>query len=67
MQEEYFLGSSLPTGAWNLNWPPLSFGRDSINGLKVREPEKANAVAISGEVTKECVAAFPSCRLLGFR
>lgn len=42
---------------------PMGVGIESVAGLKSSDPENANAVATSGEVTKECVPGLPSWRL----
>jgi len=42
---------------------PAELGIESVAGLKSSDPEYANAVATSGEVTKECVPGLPSWRL----
>ena len=47
------LGSSSPDGKSNLKRAPVGVGMESVAGLKSSEPENANAVAISGDVTKE--------------
>lgn len=47
----------------NLKGVPLGVKIESVVGLKSREPENAKAIAISGEVMKECVPRFPSWRL----
>ena len=54
------VGSSSPDGTENLNIVPVGVVIESVAGLKSREPENAKAVAISGEVMKECVPGLPS-------
>lgn len=57
------MGSSSLVGRENLKGLPPGVGIESVAGLKSRDPENAKAVAISGEVMKECVSGFPSWRL----
>src|SRR6266511_3099538 len=60
-------GSSKPLGASNLNFLPSGVGRESVSGLKEREPPKARAVTISGEVTNAWVPGLASLRPVKLR
>jgi hypothetical protein len=55
------VGRRSPEGALNLKGP-LGVSIESVMGLKLRSPEKAMAVTISGEARKFIVLRLPSLR-----
>ena len=59
-------GSSSDDGSASVTSCPEGVLNLSFNGLKEREPEKANAVTISGEPINESVSALPSLRARKF-
>lgn len=60
-------GNSLPVGSENLNDLPSAPMRESVRGLKERDPAKAIAVTTSGDATKAWVAGLASLRPVKLR